>query len=60
MADKREIPYCPLMSAGNDVDRVCAEERCAWYVSSTKKCSAYIIAYNALLDANEKQAKKKG
>ncbi|MCI1273445.1 MAG: hypothetical protein LKG27_03315 [Clostridiaceae bacterium] len=52
---KKEIPFCPLMSVGAGLDMVCTKERCAWYVSSVKKCSVYMIAYNALLDANSKQ-----
>lgn len=56
---KKSIPYCPLMSVGKDVDMVCTQDRCAWYVPNIKKCSMYIIAYNALLDANAKQVTKK-
>jgi hypothetical protein len=57
--DKKEIPFCPLMSAGKDIDMVCTQDRCGWYLSTVKKCSMYILAYNALLDANTKQAPKK-
>ena len=39
MADRKEIPFCPLMSAGSDIDKVCTQDRCAWYLSSAKKCS---------------------
>lgn len=56
---KRPIPFCPLMSAGKDVDMVCTQDRCAWYIPNIKKCSVYITAYNALLDANSKQVTKK-
>ena len=60
MADiKREILFCPLMSVGQDVDMVCTQERCAWYIPNIRKCSMYIMAYNALLDANAKQVTKK-
>ena len=55
----REIPYCPLMTAGSDIDKVCTQENCAWYVPSVKKCSVYMIAYNSLLDVTEKQKAKK-
>jgi len=57
--DKKEIPFCPLMSAGSDIDMVCTQERCAWYIPTVKKCSMYLLAYNALLDANSKQISKK-
>ena len=60
MADiKREIPFCPLMRVGQDVDMVCTQERCAWYIPNIRKCSMYIMAYNALLEANAKQVTKK-
>ena len=30
MADiKKEIPFCPLLSVGQNVDMVCTQERCA-------------------------------
>lgn len=51
----KEIPFCPLMSVGTNIDMVCTLERCAWYVPSVKKCSVYMLAYNALLDVNTKQ-----
>ncbi|MBQ2611584.1 hypothetical protein IJF81_04245 [bacterium] len=51
-------PFCPLMSAGSDIDMICTKDRCAWYISSVKKCSVYMIAYDALLDANAKSKKK--
>ena len=56
MAGKTDIPFCPLMSVGaNGVDMVCTQERCAWYMANVKKCSVYIMAYNALIDANSKK-----
>lgn len=51
-----EIPVCPLVSVGTGIDMVCMQNKCAWYVPSTKKCAVYLMAYNALLDANAKQA----
>lgn len=57
--DKKEIPFCPLMSAGSEVDMVCTQERCSWYISSIKRCSVYILGFNALLDTNSKQIPKK-
>jgi hypothetical protein len=37
---------------------VCSQQKCAWYVPSVQKCSMYLLAYNALLDANQKQRAK--
>jgi len=56
---KNNIPVCPLTSIGTGIDMVCSESKCAWYVPSVKKCSMYLIAYNALLDANKKQRENK-
>lgn len=56
---QRDIPFCPLMSAGSDIDKVCTQERCAWYVPSVKKCSVYMLAYDALLNVNQKQGAHK-
>jgi len=52
---QKDIPFCPLMSAGSDIDKVCTLERCAWYVPSIKKCSIYLLGHNALLDVTQKQ-----
>ena len=48
------------MTAGSEFDKVCTLESCAWYVPSVKKCSVYMLAYNALLEttARQKEAKK--
>ena len=56
----KDIPYCPLMSAGSEIDKVCTLDCCAWYVPSVKKFSVYMLAYNALLEttARQKQARK--
>ena len=52
------IPICPLMSAGDNQDIVCAQERCAWYMKNYKTCSMYILAHNAALDIKSKQQAK--
>ena len=50
------IPVCPLMSAGNSIEIVCAQEKCAWYIKNYKTCSVYLLAHNAALDIKTKQA----
>lgn len=52
------IPFCPLMSAGNQTCVVCAQEECAWYMKSYKTCCMYLIGHNAALDIKEKQNQK--
>lgn len=56
MAIKKDIPFCPVLSIGTGIDMVCTQDRCSWYIPSVKKCSMYIMAYNALLAANSRQA----
>ena len=58
MAGNNQIPYCPLMSAGNEISVVCAQERCAWFMKNYKMCSIYILAHNAALDIKAKQNKE--
>lgn len=54
-----DIIVCPLISINSGIDMVCSKEKCAWYVPSVKKCSVYLLAYNALLEANQKQKSMK-
>jgi hypothetical protein len=51
------IPICPLMSAGNEIQIVCSQEKCAWFLKNYKMCSVYILAHNASLDIKQKQTK---
>ena len=55
MANSQELQTCPLLSIGTGIDMVCTQNKCAWYVPNVKKCSVYMLAYNALLEANQKQ-----
>ena len=58
MIEKQKIQYCPLLSINsNGIDMVCTQDKCAWYLENVKKCSMYIMGYNALLDANNKNKK---
>ncbi len=55
--NKKRIPFCPLMSAGLEGDRVCNQENCAWWMQSAKSCAVYVIAHNNILDIKTKQGK---
>jgi len=50
-----ETPICPLMSAGQEVPRICEQEKCAWYLKAYKTCSVYVLAHNAAIDIKTKQ-----
>ena len=47
------------MSAGNSIEVVCTQERCAWYLRNYKMCSMYVMAHNAALDIAEKQKQRR-
>ena len=55
---EKAIPLCPLMSVGSQVEIVCMQENCAWYLKNYKICSVYMMAHNAMLDVQAKQAAK--
>lgn len=55
---KKRIPYCPLLSAGSDTLKVCLQENCAWWMSNTKTCMAYVIAHKNVLDIKARQQEK--
>lgn len=57
MQDKN-IPFCPLMSAGSEFEKICSQDACAWYLKNYKICAVYMLAHNAALDVQAKQAKK--
>ena len=54
---EKTIPLCPLMSVGSQVEIVCMQESCAWYLRNYKICSVYMMAHNSMLDVQAKQAK---
>ncbi len=53
--NKKDIPFCPLISAGQNYPQVCLQESCAWYMKSYKTCGLYIVAHNAALEVKAKQ-----
>jgi len=56
---KKDLPFCPLMSVGSGIDMVCTGDRCSWYMPGVKKCAVYVMAYNAVLEANQRQQEMK-
>ena len=55
--DDKGIPICPLMSVGSQVEIVCIQENCAWYLKNYKVCSMFMVAHNSMLDVQAKQAR---
>ena len=54
-----KLQSCPLLSINTGIEMVCVQNKCSWYVPNVKKCAIYLLAYNALLDANQKQKNTK-
>ena len=49
------IPTCPILSIGTgEIDMICSQTKCAWYIPNVQKCAVYLMAYNSLLDINSK------
>ncbi|MBR1753989.1 hypothetical protein IJ732_04055 [bacterium] len=57
MADK-QIPICPLKSAGSEFDIICSQERCAWYIKPFKMCSVYMLGHKAAMDIQQIQERQ--
>ena len=55
--EEKAIPLCPLMSVDSQVEIVCMQENCAWYMKNHKLCSVFVMAHNAMLDIQGKQMK---
>lgn len=53
--NNNKLQTCPLLSINTGIEMVCVQNKCSWYVPNVKKCAIYLLAYNALLDANQKQ-----
>ena len=56
VVNRKRIPFCPMISQGGEL-RICLQEKCAWWVASTKTCVAYVVAHNNILDIKNKQGK---
>ena len=52
---EKQIPICPLKSAGNTFDIICSQERCAWYIKPYKMCAIYVMGHKTAMDIQEKQ-----
>ena len=56
--NRKRIPFCPMLSAGNDGNmQICLQEKCAWWMSNTKTCAVYVIAHNNVLEIKLKQGR---
>ena len=53
----KRIPVCPLSMSNPEGKQICLQENCAWWVSSTTTCVAYVVGHKTVLEIKEKQGK---
>ena len=47
---------CPLLSANSEYNKMCVQDRCAWYMKATKTCAVSVIAHESVLNIKKLQA----
>ena len=40
---------CPLLSANSEYNKMCVQDRCAWYMKATRTCAVAVIAHESVL-----------
>lgn len=41
---------CPLLSANSEYNKMCVQDRCAWYLKSARTCSMAVLAHESVLN----------
>ena len=49
---------CPLLSANSEYNKMCVQDRCAWYMKSTRTCAVAVMAHESVLRIKDIQAKQ--
>lgn len=49
---------CPLLSANSEYNKMCVQDRCAWYMKSTRTCAVAVIAHESVLKIKATQTQK--
>ena len=47
---------CPLLSANSEYNKMCVQDRCAWYMKSTKTCAVAVMAHESIMRIKNMQA----
>ena len=62
-ANKPQVPnpnnvllVCPLLSANSEYNKMCVQDRCAWYMKATKTCAVGVIAHESVMNIKKTQA----
>ena len=40
---------CPLLSANSEYNKMCVQDRCAWYMKSTRTCAVAVLAHESVM-----------
>ena len=46
---------CPLLSANSEYNKMCVQDRCAWYMKATKTCAVGVMAHESILKIKQYQ-----
>ena len=49
---------CPLLSANSEYNKMCVQDRCAWYMKSTRTCAVAIMAHESIMRIKNMQTPK--
>ena len=49
---------CPLLSANSEYNKMCVQDRCAWYMKSTRTCAVAVMAHESVMKIKDLQAKQ--
>ena len=47
---------CPLLSANSEYNKMCVQDRCAWYMKATKTCAIGAIAHESVMNIKKNQS----
>lgn len=49
---------CPLLSANSEYNKMCVQDRCAWYMKATRTCAVAIMAHESIMRIKDMQTPK--
>ena len=47
---------CPLLSANSEYNKMCVQDRCAWFMKATKTCAVSVLAHEGVMNIKKMQA----
>ena len=49
---------CPLLSANCEYNKMCVQDRCAWFIKSARTCSMAILGHESIMKIKAMQEKE--